>query len=65
MPTSVASIAKAIVGGVLASLSALSAYLVNNTSFGQITAGQWVQVVLAGLVVFAAVFGVPNAGKAG
>jgi len=51
---------KAITGAVVAALSALSAYLVNDTAFGDITAGQWVQVAIAFLVALAAVWAVPN-----
>lgn len=55
-----AQAAKSVVGGVLAGLSALSAYLVNSTSLGDITAGQWVQVAIAVLVTGSAVYGVSN-----
>lgn len=51
---------KAVVAGVLAGLSALSAYLVNNTGIGDLTAGQWVQVAIAVIVTASAVYGVPN-----
>lgn len=52
--------AKAVVGAIVAALSALSAYLVNDTSFSDITAGQWVQVAIAFLVALGAVYAVPN-----
>jgi hypothetical protein len=51
---------KAVVAAVIAALTALSAYLVNNTSLGDITAGQWVQVGIAFLVALGAVWAVPN-----
>lgn len=51
---------KAIVGGVLAALSVLAGYLVNNTSFGDITAGQWVSVIIAGLIAFSGVWATPD-----
>lgn len=61
MPKLIGQIAKAIVAGVLAALSVLAGYLVNNTSFSQVTAGQWVAVVIAGLIAGGAVYGIPNA----
>jgi len=51
---------KAIVAAVIAGLTALSAYLINDTALGDITAGQWVHVVIAVLVSFAAVWAAPN-----
>jgi hypothetical protein len=51
---------KAVVAAVIAGLTALSAYLVNNTSLGDITAGQWVQIAIAFLVSLGAVWAVPN-----
>ena len=59
-----AEYAKAIVGAIVAGLSALSAYLVNDTSLGDITAGQWVQVVIAVLAGLSVVWAVPNATRA-
>ena len=53
--------AKAIMAALLAALSVLAGFLVNDTAFGDVTAGQWVTVALAGLVALAAVWGVPNA----
>lgn len=55
-----AQAAKAILAGVLAALTALGAYLVNNTSLSQVTAGQWVYVAIAGLVALGGVYGVSN-----
>lgn len=55
-----AQAAKAILAGVLATLTALGAYLVNSTSLSDITAGQWVYVAIAGLVALGAVYGVSN-----
>lgn len=57
----VAQAAKAVLAGVLAALTALGAYLVNNTALSDITAGQWVYVAIAGLVALGAVYGVKNA----
>ena len=53
--------AKAIVGALIAALAILGGYLVNNTSFGDITAGQWVAVAIAFLAGLAAVWAIPNA----
>jgi len=52
--------AKSLLAAVIAALSALSAYLVNDTSLGQITAGQWCQVALAFFAALAVVYAVPN-----
>lgn len=56
----VKEVAKALVGALLAAASALGAFLVNDTSFGDITAGQWVFVLIAFLSTLAAVWGIPN-----
>lgn len=61
MRAQIAQAAKALVAAVLAGLAALSAYLVNDTSIGSITAGQWVQVAIAVVAAGAFVYGVPNA----
>ena len=53
-------IAKSLVGGALTGLATLGAYLVNSTSFADVTAGQWVYVAIAALGAGAAVWGVPN-----
>ena len=55
-----AQAAKAVFAGLLAALTALGAYLINSTSLGDITAGQWVYVAIAGLVALGAVYGIPN-----
>lgn len=54
------SAAKAVYSGLVAGLSALGGYLTNSTSLGQITAGQWVFVVLAALVSAGGVYGISN-----
>jgi hypothetical protein len=56
--------AKAIYGGLVAALSGLSAVLVGGTSFGDVSAGQWVSIVLAGLIAGGGVYGISNAPKA-
>lgn len=53
-------IAKALIAALLAAGSALGAYLVNDTSFNDITAGQWLFVAIAFLSTLAAVWGIPN-----
>ena len=57
----IAPYAKAFVAAIVAALSLLAGYLVNNTSFGDITAGQWVSVAIAFFVALGAVFAIPNA----
>jgi hypothetical protein len=52
--------AKAIYGGLVAGLAALGGLLVNDTGLGDITAGQWVFVVLAALVAGGGVYGISN-----
>lgn len=51
---------KALVGAIIAGLSVLAGYLVNDTSLSDITAGQWVAAIIAFLVALAAVWAVPN-----
>ena len=51
---------KAVVGALIAGLSALGAFLINDTALSDITAGQWVAVAIAFLVALGAVFAVPN-----
>jgi hypothetical protein len=52
---------KAFYAGAIAGLSVLAGLLVNDTSIGDITAGQWVAVALAVLVAFGGVYGITNA----
>lgn len=52
--------AKAVLAALLAGLTALGAYLVNNTSLDQVTAGQWVYVAIAALVALGGVYGISN-----
>jgi hypothetical protein len=53
--------AKAIYATVVAALGALAAVLVGDVGFADVSAGQWVTVVLAGLVAGGGVFGIRNA----
>lgn len=55
--------AKAIYAALVAGLGALSAVLVGDSSFGAVTAGQWVTIVLAGLIAGGGVYGITNAPK--
>lgn len=52
--------AKAVLAGLLSGLSALGAYLVNNTSLSDVTAGQWVYVAIAALIALGGVYGISN-----
>lgn len=53
--------AKAIYAGAVAGLAALGGLLVNDTGFGDITAGQWVFVAGAALVAAGGVYQLANA----
>jgi hypothetical protein len=59
----VAYYAKAIIGAIIAGLSVLAGYLVNDTNFGDITAGQWLAVIIALLTALVAIGAVPNGPK--
>jgi len=61
MKAGLAKTAKAVVGGALAGLTTLGAYLVNDTAIQAVTSGQWVYVAIAALGTGAAVFGIRNA----
>ena len=50
---------KAAYGGVLAFLGSLVTVLVGDVGFGDITAGQWIIAVVAGLVAGGGVYGIP------
>ncbi len=56
-----AKTAKAIYAGLLTGLTALGGYLINDTSIGDITAGQWVFVAGAALMAGGGVYGLRNA----
>lgn len=53
--------AKAIFAGIVAFLSSVVVVMVGDVGFGDITDGQWVAAVLAGLIAGGGVFGIPNA----
>ena len=61
----IAPYAKSIIAAIIAGLSMLSGFLINDTSLGDITAGQWIAVVIAFLVGLAAVFAIPNSPASG
>lgn len=56
----IGQVAKAIYAALVAGLSGISAVLVGGESLGQVTAGQWVSVVLAALVAGGGVYGITN-----
>lgn len=56
----VAECAKAFMAAAIAGLGSLATVLVGDSSFSDVTDGQWVTVVLAALVAFGAVWGIPN-----
>jgi hypothetical protein len=56
----VGKIAKALYAGAVAGLGSLAAVLVGDVGFGDVSAGQWVTVILAGLVAGGGVFGIRN-----
>lgn len=53
--------AKAIYATIVAALGAMATVLVDDANLGDLTAGQWVTVVLAGLVAGGGVAGIRNA----
>lgn len=52
--------AKALYAAVVAALSGLVTVLVGDAGFGDLTAGQWVTIVLAGLVAGGGTYGITN-----
>jgi len=52
---------KAIYATAVAALGSLVTVLVGDTGFGELTDGQWVSVVLVGLVAGGGVYGLKNA----
>lgn len=55
-----AGMAKALLGSAIAFLGSLATALVDDKGLGEVTDGQWVTAVLAGLVALGAVYAVPN-----
>jgi hypothetical protein len=55
--------AKAVYATLVAALGSLAAILVGDVGFGDVTAGQWVTIALAGLVAGGGVYGIANAPK--
>ena len=53
--------AKAIFAAAIAFLGSVATVLVGDVGFGDVTDGQWVVAVLAGLVAGGGVFGITNA----
>jgi len=60
MPQTAKELTAAIYAAVVAGLGSLSAVLVGDTGIGDLTAGQWVIVVLAAVVAFGGVLRLPN-----
>ena len=56
-------VAKAIYAALVGFLGSLVVVLVGDVGFGEITDGQWVAAVLAGLIGGGGVYGIPNAPK--
>lgn len=58
----IGQIAKALYAALVAALSGLVTVLVGDTGFGDLSAGQWVTIVLAALVAGGGTYGIPNRG---
>lgn len=56
---------KAFYAAVVAALSGLVTVLVGDVGFSDLTAGQWLTIVLAAVVAFGGVYGLANAPKDG
>lgn len=55
-----AGMLKALLAALIAFVGALATALVGNVSFGDLTDGQWMAAVLAGLVALGGVYAIPN-----
>ncbi len=51
---------KAVYSALIAALSGLVTVLVGDTGFGDLTAGQWVTIVLAALIAGGGTYGISN-----
>ena len=51
---------RAIYAFVIAFLGAIVTVLIGDTGFGDITAGQWISAILAGLLAFGGVYQITN-----
>lgn len=60
MHTIIGQAAKAVYAAVVAGFAALGGLLVNDTGLGDVTAGQWVFVALAGIVAGGGVYQLPG-----
>ena len=56
--------AKALYSAIVAALSGLVTVLVGDAGFGDLTAGQWVTIVLAALIAGGGTYGITNGTKA-
>lgn len=59
--TTIAKAAKAIYAGVVAVLGSLAAVLVGDVGIGDLSAGQVVTIILAGVLAVGGVYGIRNA----
>ena len=57
--------AKALYSAIVAALSGLVTVLVGDAGFGDLTAGQWVTIVLAALIAGGGTYGISNTPKGG
>lgn len=57
----IAQVAKAVYATLIAGLGSLATVMVGDVGFGEVTDGQWVSVVVVGLVAGGGVFGISNA----
>ena len=55
--------AKAVYSAIVAALSGLVTVLVGDAGFGDLTAGQWVTIVLAALIAGGGTYGITNGPK--
>jgi|SoiMethySBSTD1v2_1073268.scaffolds.fasta_scaffold4588067_2 hypothetical protein len=60
MSARISGMAKAVLAALIAGVGSLSAVMVDDKGFGDVTDGQWVAVVLAALVALGGVYAIPN-----
>jgi hypothetical protein len=54
-----AQFGKAVFGGVVSFLGTLTTVMIGDVGFGDVSDGQWLSAVLAGLIVAGGVYGIP------
>lgn len=57
----IGKVAKAIYAAVVAVLGSLAAVLVGDVGIGDLSSGQWVAIILAGVLAAGGVYGIRNA----